>query len=537
MAWLSGWRSRIPITIDPTTISGGLSENLTNFPILLKLSSDTGVNSADITRVFDELTTVTGTKKIAVTTSDGVSQCYVEIENWDWGNEEAWLWTKIPTIASGTETQLYLYYDSEQSDNTTYIGETISSGAQNVWDEHYVGVWHMSQDPNGDVADAMKDSTSNLNHGTPGGTMTTADLVDGKVGKAIEFDASDDRINVGDESSLEPSHLTFSYWAKPTTYDRSLNGGIAKGTIFGSSSGYSYRIDFNNGNAVGRVTDEGNSWYGTTVAIGDNDWHLWTLTYDGSKVCLWKDLTKHEGTTFSGVIDYVKDNNDFCIGARSSGDYSFDGIIDEVRVSNIAHSDSWLKATYYSNCDNLLSFEDPEYYLVVDKELGVDSTHNTAKIYGELPSESHDAYVTLYYGDSDAGTVKNNWVGSDDLGLKVSGATFNTTISGLVSFRTYYYKWYCTYSGSEPSEAWSPSYSFWMYQGRILKGTSSNYTAVWSEPDSTFYNTRFAAVSYGSGAALNIVKDDEIVGCYYATASGLGNGEIQEDVSDLISVR
>ena len=123
--------------------------------------------------------------------------------------------------------------------------------------------------------------------------------------------------------------------------------------------------------------------------------------------------------------------------------------------------------------------------------------------------------------------------------MKYSGDIFNTTISGVVPFRTYYYKWYCTYSGSEPSEEWSPSYRFFTYQGRVLKGTSSNYTAVWSEPDSTFYNTRFAAVSYGSGAAMNIVRDDEIVGCYYyTTASGAGDGEMRSnDTLDLISVR
>ena len=354
--WLSDWKKRVKLTLDSDKVDSALS----NFPILITLASDVGINNKDVTNIFDELGS--NSKKMAVTTSDGTTQCFVETERWDNGNNVAWLWTKVPTIDASVGTILYLYYDSTKDDNTTYVGDPTSTPGKNVWDSNFKGVWHMSQDPNGDVADAIKDSTSNTNHGSPAGTMTTADLVDGKVGKAIEFDASDDRINVGDESSLEPSHLTFSYWAKPTTYDRSLNGGIAKGTIFGSSSGYSYRIDFNNGNAVGRVTDEGNSWYGTTVAIGDNDWHLWTLTYDGTKVCLWKDLTKHEGSTFSGTIGYIKTYNDFCIGAAPNGNYSFDGIIDDVRVSNIARSGEWIKTTYYSSEDNLISYGNEQLY-------------------------------------------------------------------------------------------------------------------------------------------------------------------------------
>jgi len=41
--------------------------------------------------------------KIAVTTSDGQTQCPVEIDCYDYVNG-AYLWTKIPTVASGTDT-------------------------------------------------------------------------------------------------------------------------------------------------------------------------------------------------------------------------------------------------------------------------------------------------------------------------------------------------------------------------------------------------------------------------------------------------
>ena len=54
----------------------------------------------------------------------------------------------------------------------------------------------MNQDPDGDVADVIRNSVSTSYRGTPVGTMTSADLVDGKIGKAINFDGSDDYIDV-----------------------------------------------------------------------------------------------------------------------------------------------------------------------------------------------------------------------------------------------------------------------------------------------------------------------------------------------------
>ena len=176
MAWLSGWKKRIKLTIDHTKID----ELLFNLPVLLKVTSS---------GVFTEIGA--NSKKIAVTTNGEITQCYVEVENWDNGNNVAWLWTKVLAVAFSVDTDFYLYYDSSKDDNTDYVGDVGSVPAQNVWDSNFVGVWHMNQDPTSGGA-CIKDSTSNANHGTPGGGMTSGDLVDGKIGKALDFDGSND---------------------------------------------------------------------------------------------------------------------------------------------------------------------------------------------------------------------------------------------------------------------------------------------------------------------------------------------------------
>jgi hypothetical protein len=130
MAWLSGWAKRIEINIDNTKIDAALS----NFPVLIYLSASSGYNNDDVSAVFDELTSDANRKKIAVTESDETSQCYVEIERWDDANEKAWLWVKVPSISDSADTTLYIYYDSTQSDNTTYVGDVNDAVCANVWD-------------------------------------------------------------------------------------------------------------------------------------------------------------------------------------------------------------------------------------------------------------------------------------------------------------------------------------------------------------------------------------------------------------------
>jgi len=91
--WLGGWSNRFKIIVD----SDDISSVLTDFPLLIYLSSSSGLANNDVSFVFDELQSDFNRKKIAITTSNGLDQCYVEIERWDDLNEQAWLWVKVAT--------------------------------------------------------------------------------------------------------------------------------------------------------------------------------------------------------------------------------------------------------------------------------------------------------------------------------------------------------------------------------------------------------------------------------------------------------
>jgi len=208
VGWLDGWSKRIKITIDKDKVDADLS----NFPLPIYLSASSGQNNNDVTSIFDELSTVSGTKKIAVTTSNGTTQCYVEIEHWDWSNEKAWLHVKVPFVYSTSDTELYLYYDSTNSDNTTYVGDTGDVVVHNVWNSDFKRVWHLSQDPSSG-AGSILDSTGNYNASPV--NMESADLVDSLFGKGLNFDGVNERINIDNCGIDGANELTITVVHKP----------------------------------------------------------------------------------------------------------------------------------------------------------------------------------------------------------------------------------------------------------------------------------------------------------------------------------
>jgi len=115
----------------------------------------------------------------------------VEIAKWDHANEKAWLWVKILSVASGTDTELYIYYDKNHADNIDYVGDPSDAVVHNVWDDggsnNHKFVSHMRDDPDNEH---IRDSTVNANDGTKGAADNPNEVV-AKVDGGQEFDGND----------------------------------------------------------------------------------------------------------------------------------------------------------------------------------------------------------------------------------------------------------------------------------------------------------------------------------------------------------
>ena len=359
MGWLSGWRKRVALTVSP---SGKVDSEQSNFPGWVHLSSSSGVSSKDVTPVFDEIGSDANRLKIAITTSDGTTQCYVEIENWDNAGEDANLWVKYPTLLSSGDTVIYLYYDSTQVDNSTYIGDTGSTPAQTVWDVNFVAVYHLAQDPSGG-ADAIKNSASDAHHGTTGGGMTTGDLIDAYIGKGLDFDG-DDYVAIADHADLQsPTSLTME-----VSFNTTTTGAIQK-LLMKDKEGaprYFYGMDIRTDNKLKCF------YYNGTLFDANSP----STVTDGSQ---YDSVLRIAGTALEGFLDGVSIGTDTITGTQgaptteldiaASPDYGggpaaraqfFTGQEDEVRISDTPRSDAWIKATSYSNKDNLITYGDEE---------------------------------------------------------------------------------------------------------------------------------------------------------------------------------
>jgi len=362
MSWLGTWEKRIKVTVSNTNID---TANLTHFPLLLSLGTSVGTGSTDVSCVFDELTSDANRKKIAITKTDGTTQLYGEIEKWDDANEKAWIWVSKSDFVLDYDatTDVYLYYDSTQDDNTTYIGDTNDVVAESVWDSNFKAVYHMS-----DGADTshIYDSTSNDNDGTKKGA-NEPNQVDGLVGKAQDFDGNDDYIDLGNTASMDwATQLTVEALIK-TDVTNEVNMIISKYNTVGSNREWYIRNnlqvlqvnigDPNDGTFEGQQSSDNNVITSTAVY-----YHV-SFAFSANNVDIYVDGAEVASSTTIGAIPASLYNGaaSLMLGLQNAGTSDWwKGLEDEVRISNIARSAGWIKATHYSLIDGLVSWGSEE---------------------------------------------------------------------------------------------------------------------------------------------------------------------------------
>lgn len=377
------WANQISLAIDHTKVKGSLSD----FPVLIHLSSSSGLGSSDVQDVFTKLQNDGNRKKIAVKTMDG-TPLYVEIVKWDTANKQAYLWVKVPSISSTLDTALSFYYDPNQPDNDTYVGDVGSVPAQAVWSNGYVAVYHMTENGGPYV-----DSTGKGHTGTAGGGSQTPVRVNSPTGFAQSFkELSHQFITVPsspDFSFTTTMKLTVSAWIQPAVLDFQTGGEYVR-FLGKSNSGqhewFIEKYDRDGNDRPDRVSMYVNPPNGgvtpgdyTQYPINVGQWVYVTGTanlIDASHgyVRIYEDNYKRNATDDCGPSlecsayctlppdgktcpTYVPGNAPFTIGTayQDTGNY-WDGLIGEVRVSNVLRDESWVTASYYSESDKLVNF-------------------------------------------------------------------------------------------------------------------------------------------------------------------------------------
>ena len=298
------------------------------------------------------------------------------------------------------------------------------------------------------------DSSGNGNNGTVGGAAVWQPT-GGKIGGALEFDGSDDYVQVADSATLLLTNAaTFSAWVSvPVGTDYNVYDYrhiLSKGATYGAlSADYSLGLSNPDGAVHTQFSDPAAVSETATddLPITQAEWVLVTATFDGGAV----DLYLNASLVHSKVLSFTTirtSTQPFYIGSRYLGPQKgqFVGLIDDVRIYNRALSAGDVAALY-----NLGAGTTPPS---VVNQAATNVTSNSATLNGEITDTGGENPVfKFYWGDNDAGTTVGNWDNCVDLGTMGLG-TQASDIPGLTPGTTYYFR---CYAENSAGSSWAPS--------------------------------------------------------------------------------
>lgn len=332
-AWYAAdpWTRRRPITVSAASVPS----DLTDFPLLVELTdADLAANAQ-----WDG-------DDIRFVAADGTTPLAHEIERWDSSTGALTAWVRIPLLSASVDTTIYLLYSAPNAPD--------QSDVDAVWDDA-VAIWHLAEDPSGPQPD-VDDSGPGDREGLALGSMTSGDLVDAVAGDGLDFDGSDDRIDV---AGLELGAVaTISAWVRTDTLvpESAL---VAKAS---SPTDPVFELALANGGATGRQlrgrVEVGGSIRTVQAAdVNAGAWYHVALVYDGTAVRLVVDGVEVATTSVTGALP-VRPGRPVTLGGLDDGSWLLDGHLDEVRVLSAARTVDWLSVEHANQGDpgSFLSF-------------------------------------------------------------------------------------------------------------------------------------------------------------------------------------
>ena len=240
-----------------------------------------------------------------------------------------------------------LLTDQSQSEIGTYLANKYALSTSyrdpdspaytsdgSTWDEHYLGVWHLADAAASGVADSTGNEQVGVGSGSP--TFDAA----GIAGPAVDLSGSSQFINLPDLGGK--TRATVECWFKGDSFS-GTRGLVsqppwAAGHVhFKVQGGNDLAAHMNNG---GGITENDQ--------ISASTWYHAGYTFGGAGLInLYRDGLSRGSGAGNGHGTVQLDVN---IGHEYDGRY-FDGIMDEVRVSDVSRSENWMWASHENQRD------------------------------------------------------------------------------------------------------------------------------------------------------------------------------------------
>lgn len=479
-----GYAFQKEITIDHTKVSG--TGVLTDFPFLYS------VTDPDLRLVSSSghVQNANGYDIIFVTEAGEAIPHQIEHYVPATGQYVAWL--KLPALYGNTDTRISMYYG-----NAAVTSDPSSTG---VWDSDYQAVWHLHDDLN-DAAALGNDGTNS------GSTDASAKIADGQ-----SFDGVDDYLlrtdatlngNIPSISSGSPDEFTLSGWiyidainARRPLLSKQMEGaGTDRGFVFMFEADNRLKAELFKNNVSGDRTEV----YSTATA-SINTWYYIVCTYrfvtDGtSEVRLYINGV-NDGSTNTSIGPIVANSRDLNIGRyfwNGGTNYHHDGLIDEVRISDVVRSADWI-ATEYENQN------DPSAFFITGSEVGGSFTPiiptcgysyrkvltiDNSLVSGSTAHTNFPLLVSLT--DTDLRTTTNgghveNVNGYDIIFTDDNMNPLDHQIEKYVATTGEYVAWV-----KIPSLPTSSDLDINMFYGNVVSGANPSTTCVWSDYEAVWH--------------------------------------------------
>jgi hypothetical protein len=368
---LYDWKYSADINFNTTGSGAGITANVYNFPVLVRLDRQS----------FNFDQAQSAGEDIRFTKKNGAALSY-EIEQWDANNGKAAIWVKMDTICGNDSSQSISMHwgastPSTPSTSSGTLGTSGTSGTVTISESNgakvfdtangFQGVWHLYNSGN-----RLPDATSNNFDGTIKDSMVRET---GVAGYGQTFDHSGEFIDMGNVCNPGASDFTFSAWVKKSVLGkRQTIVSKSAGGSASSSYGWLFELDPEGvpilfmSSASGTWGSPGTFVLASDIWITDTSWHHIALVIDrhkenSSRIYVdGKDGSSlpANGTSTAGEIT---NSVPLRFGSDGNGNNSWNGSLDEISLSRTTRAGDYIK----------LMFENQK---ITSKLITIGKTHN-----------------------------------------------------------------------------------------------------------------------------------------------------------------
>ena len=324
------------------------SETLTDFPVLIRLSKDRNDFKYSACKLANG-----GDLRFADSEGNLLSS---EVDTWN-ESGESFVWVKVPSLSASTEIRAYYGCANPPANNPN-----------DVWSNGYIGVWHL-----GESARPLVDSTAHGLNFTKSCNLSGKDdgyfdnriefASSGIVGSSVAFDKGSEGDHKGGLFAYDTEqtrmdgfvNATLEFWS----YEREAiptnsNGRYLVSKYTGSST-FAYMVteqarDNRYASQLRRVNDTNFSVNPNSYGVRKlNEWTHSVYVYDSENMhgYYYMNGVNRTNGTYSPDQPVTTIDIPLCLGNRdSNSQYAFPGSFDELRLSSVARSADWVKATY-----------------------------------------------------------------------------------------------------------------------------------------------------------------------------------------------